>query len=143
MSRSVGSPGRRPHKYGARRTEYAGVVYDSAGESGYARRLDLLKAAGKIHGWRRGGEWVLLDSPTGKRRDGITYRPDFEVWDTPDGGGFRVVDFKGVVTREFRLKARLWRARYPDVPLVVAHGHLIVRQIADAWLPGDAAVLGV
>jgi hypothetical protein len=110
----------RRHKYNAVVTEYAGEVYPSRGEAEYARHLDRLKAAGAIHGWRRGGEWVLLDSPTGRKRDGITYRPDFEVWDTPDGGGFRVVDFKGVVTREFRLKARLWKARYPDVPLVVA-----------------------
>jgi hypothetical protein len=108
------------HKYHARRTEYAGQWFDSRGEAGYTRHLDLLKAAGAIHDWRPGGEWVLLDSPTGTKRDGITYRPDFEVWDSPDGGGFRVVDFKGVVTREFRLKARLWKARYPDVPLVVA-----------------------
>jgi hypothetical protein len=114
-----GVPPRR-RKYNAVVTEYAGEVYPSRGEAGYARRLDLLKAAGAIHDWRRGGEWVLLDSPTGRKRDGITYRPDFEVWDSPDGGGFRVVDFKGVVTREFRLKARLWKARYPDVPLVVA-----------------------
>jgi Protein of unknown function (DUF1064) len=110
----------RRRKYNAEPTYYGGERYPSRGEAGYARRLDLLKAAGAIHDWRRGGEWALLDSPTGKQRDGIAYRPDFEVWDTPDGGGFRVVDFKGVVTREFRLKAKLWKARYPDVPLVVA-----------------------
>ena len=110
----------KSHKYRARRTEYAGVVYDSRGEAGYARHLDLLKAAGAIHDWRRGREWVLLETPSGKKRDGITYRPDFELWDAPDRRGFRVVDFKGMVTREFRLKAKLWKAHYPDVPLVVA-----------------------
>jgi hypothetical protein len=30
-----------------------------------------------------------------------------------------VRDFKGVVTAVFRLKAKLWKARYPDVPLVI------------------------
>jgi hypothetical protein len=28
-------------------------------------------------------------------------------------------DFKGMLTREFRIKAKLWRAVYPTVPLYV------------------------
>ena len=110
---------RARHKYGARRTAYGGAWYDSRGEAEYARRLDLLKAAGAIHDWRRGGEWVLLDAPPGgRRRDRITLRPDFEVWPAP--GRVEVRDFKGVETAVFRLKAKLWKAHYPDVPLVVA-----------------------
>jgi hypothetical protein len=104
-------------KYGAVRTEYAGEVYDSRGEAEHARRLDLLKAAGAITDWRRGEPWTLLESPTGRKRDGISYTPDYHVW-TP-AGGFYVLDFKGVLTREFRLKAKLWKAVYPTIPLVV------------------------
>lgn len=104
-----------PHKYHARRSEYAGQWYDSRGEAEYARRLDLMKASGTIHDWRRGGEWVLLDAPA--RRDRIVYVPDFEVWPAP--GRLELREYKGVVTREFRLKAKLFGARYPDVPLVV------------------------
>jgi hypothetical protein len=102
-------------KYGARRTWYAGQWWDSAGEAEYAHHLDLQQAAGQIHAWRRGGEWVLLDAP--RRGDRITLRPDFEVWPTPER--LECHDFKGVVTREFSLKARLWKAVYPTVPLVV------------------------
>jgi len=106
------------HKYGARRTAYGGAWYDSRGEAAYAQRLDLLKATGAIRDWRRGGEWVLVDAPPGgRRRDRITLRPDFEVWPAP--GRLEVHDFKGVVTAVFRLKAKLWKARYPDVPLVI------------------------
>jgi Protein of unknown function (DUF1064) len=104
-------------KYGNARTRYAGQWFDSRGEAEYARRLDRLKAAGAIRDWRRGEPWVLLASPTGRRRDGITYRPDFEVWGP--AGELRAVDYKGYVTREFRLKAKLWKAVYPGVPLVV------------------------
>jgi hypothetical protein len=107
-----------PTKYRAVPTEYRGQRYDSRGEAEYARRLDALKAAGAIRGWRRGRVWVLLDAP--RRRDRITLRPDFEVWDDAEPGGFRVVDFKGLLTREFKLKARLWKAVYPTVPLYVA-----------------------
>ena len=102
------------NKFNARRTEYGGQVFDSRGEAEYARRLDALKAAGEIRDWRRGREWVLLDGP--RRADRITYRPDFEV---EVGGALRCVDFKGMLTREFRLKAKLWRHAYPDVPLYV------------------------
>lgn len=109
---------RKPHKYHARRTEYAGAVYDSRGEAEYARHLDLLKVAGVIHDWRRGGEWVLLDAPPGgNRRERITLRPDFEVWPAP--GRLEVRDFKGVVTAVFRVKARLFKRRYPNVPLII------------------------
>lgn len=102
-------------KWNAVRTEYGGQVYDSKGEAGYAAHLDRLQAAGAIAAWRRGEPWTLLDGP--RRADRITYRPDFEVWD--GRGGFRVVDFKGAITREFRLKAKLWRAVYPTVPLYI------------------------
>jgi hypothetical protein len=107
-----------PTKYHAVPTEYRGERYDSRGEAEYARRLDALRAAGAIRDWRRGRVWVLLAAP--RRRDRITLRPDFEVWDDAEPGGFRVVDFKGVLTREFKLKARLWKAVYPTVPLYVA-----------------------
>lgn len=106
-----------PGRYAAVRTEYAGAVYDSRGEAEYARRLDLLKAAGQITDWRRGTPWVLLDAP--RRADRITYRPDYHVW--LPGGDFYVLDFKGVLTREFRLKAKLWRAVYPTIPLVIVN----------------------
>jgi Protein of unknown function (DUF1064) len=102
-------------KYGNVPTEYRGQVYDSRGEAAYARRLDLLRAAGAIRDWRRGGVWVLLDAP--RTRDRITLRPDFEV--VRNDGSLRAVDFKGCLTREFRLKAKLWRAVYPAVPLYV------------------------
>jgi hypothetical protein len=59
---------------------------------------------------------VLLDGP--RRRDRSTLRPDFEV--EGPGGELRAVDCKGVQTAVFRLKAKLWKAAYPDVPPVVA-----------------------
>ena len=104
-------------KYHARRTVYAGEEYASKGEAEYARRLDHLRAAGAIRDWRRGTPWTLLASPTGRKRDGIEYTPDYHVWDAQ--GRFYVVDFKGVETAVFKLKAKLWKAVYPTVPLHV------------------------
>jgi hypothetical protein len=96
-------------KYGAIPTVYGGQLYDSRGEAAYARHLDLLKAAGHIRGWRRGRRWPLVP--------GVTLRPDFEV--TLPDGSLECRDFKGCVTREFTVKAKVWAVVYPTVPLVV------------------------
>lgn len=98
-------------KYGNVRTEYNGQVYASKAEAAYARHLDAQLAAGEILAWERGTPWVLLEEP-----DGIEYTPDFHVWDK---GRFYAVDVKGHQTEVFRLKRRLWRRRYPTVPLLV------------------------
>jgi hypothetical protein len=51
--------------------------------------------------------------PTPQRRDRIIYTSDFEVL---VGGAWRCVDFKGVETDVFKLKARPWRHAYPTIP---------------------------
>lgn len=128
------------NKYHAIPTMYNGEKYDSRGEAEYARRLNLLKAAGHILDWRRGSEWVLVDAP--KKRDRITLRVDFEVW-LPAGGPVtfswepkpggkkdekvevpsrkcdQARDFKGMLTREFKLKAKIWKAVHLGVPLMI------------------------
>lgn len=101
-------------KYGNVTAYYRGERYDSHGEATYAQHLDALKATGRIRDWQRGKVWVLVDAP--KARDRITYRPDFEVW---DAAGFRVIDYKGMLTDVFRLKAKLWKAVRPDIPLYI------------------------
>lgn len=104
-------------KFNAVPAIYAGERYDSSGEAEYAQKLDARQAAGQITEWRRGEPWTLLESPTGRPADGITMRPDFEVW-RPDGSLY-VLDFKGAETREFRLKVKLWKAVYPGVPFMI------------------------
>jgi hypothetical protein len=108
------------NKYHARRTLWAGEVYDSAGEARYAQHLALLQAAGHIRSWCRGRRWELVP--------GLTLQPDFEVVD--QAGQLRAVDFKGVVTEPFRIKARVWAAVYPDVPLVVVTADGSERRVA-------------
>jgi hypothetical protein len=115
-------------KFNAVKTVYNGREYDSKGEAGYAMHLDALKAAGAIRDWEAQVPFVLVDAPhpwklvgRGKvkrpARVKIVLIADFRVWDTPDT--YRVVDYKGVVTPVFRLKAALWLAVYPQVPLYI------------------------
>lgn len=108
----------RRSKYHAIPAVYNGRRYDSTGEAEYAALLDLRVRAGQIAGWRNGRRRVLLVDPS--RRVKISYIPDFEVWTRPDESDLWVVDFKGVLTPVFRLKAQLWRCAYPHIPLWIA-----------------------
>ena len=115
-------------KYNSQKTPYRDRVYDSKGEAGYAMHLDALKAAGVIHDWEPQVPYVLVDVPhpwklvgRGKvkrpARVKVTLIADFKVWDTPDT--YRVIDYKGAITPVFRLKAALWLAVYPNIPLLI------------------------
>jgi hypothetical protein len=107
----------RRNKYGAVRVVGPlGELYDSKAERDYAavlehRRIEIQD----IGRWAWAPRFVLQDNPL------ITYRPDFLVWPSTffTGQPFYAVDVKGHTTRDFSLRVRLWKARYPNVPLCV------------------------
>jgi hypothetical protein len=88
-----------------------GELYDSKAERDYARILFEKDEALELIAWSWAPRFVLQDEPL------ITYRPDFVVW--PLEGGMHVVDVKGHAARDFSLRVRLWKSRYPNVPLCV------------------------
>jgi hypothetical protein len=110
-------------KYGAVRCiGPLGELYDSKAERDYAAVLEARSRDGRgriIRAWSWAPRFVLQDEPL------ITYRPDFVFW-TLDGRP-RVADVKGHAARDFSLRVRLWKARYPDVPLAV------VRDGVEEW----------
>ena len=99
------------HKYGARKTEYAGRMYDSAAEARHAAELDIEHKAGRNIGW----------TPQVAKRievNGIFICKmilDFEV--KLALGRFRYDEVKGVKTPVYRLKLKLLKACYPDIDL--------------------------
>lgn len=117
-SRSGLQPRRR--KYGGKLcTDEHGVLYDSQKERERAWELNRLLVAGLIDWWSYGPRYVLVDgyaTPDGKRVSAVTYRPDFIA--RLDGVTW-VEDVKGVKTREFMMKKKMWGARYPNVELRV------------------------
>jgi hypothetical protein len=115
-------------RYNHVKTVYNGREYDSRGEAAYAMHLDALKAAGVIKDWEAQVPFVLVDAPhpwklvgRGKvkrpARVRVTLVADFRVWD--HDGTYRVVDYKGVVTPVFSIKAALWLTVYPQIPLYI------------------------
>ena len=105
----------RGHKYRAIRSVYRREVYDSKAEAEWAAELERRLRGSAIRAWSRARTYVLQETPR------ITYRPDFEVipWACKGAAGYFVVDVKGVQTQAWKLKAKLFTALYPDIPLAI------------------------
>jgi hypothetical protein len=108
------------NKFGAKRTTVDGIVFASALEARVYQRLKLRQYAGQISGLRLQVPFVLQEAFTdsdGKRQRNLRYVADFTF---VDGGGQQIAcDSKGKVTREFLIKAKLFRFRYPNIRLEV------------------------
>jgi hypothetical protein len=103
------------NKYGAVRTEYRGVMHDSALEAACAAELDRLKDDPAVR-----GPFVVVRQARfelgGAAR--VLYVADFLLtfWEEP---AKVVVEAKGYRTPRWRLIERLFRAELPGVPLLV------------------------
>jgi hypothetical protein len=96
---------RGKNKYGAIKTEYAGVIYDSKAEANRAMELDILEKKGLVKNIQRQVKFPI----TIKGKKVFTYIADF-VYDSPSG---KVVeDVKGVRTAMFNLKKKCVEAEY-------------------------------
>jgi len=106
----------RANKYGAKRTVIDGIQFDSKMEAEYYRQLMLLQRAGAITDLELQPRFTLLDSFTknGKKVQGIVYRADFKY---KEDGKTVVVDVKGMRTKKFNIKKKLFDYRYPDLEL--------------------------
>jgi len=52
----------------------------------------------------------------GKAQREIAYFADFKIWSV-NKDRFIIVDAKGLLTSDFKLKKKLFMSRYPDIPL--------------------------
>jgi len=98
---------KRKNKYNAQRTEYNGVTYDSKKEAEYAQLLDAKVTACDLSYWLR---QVPFDLP-----GGVKYRADFVTFEQVADTSLydvHVIDAKGYQTKEFKIKAKLFRAKY-------------------------------
>lgn len=109
----------RGSKFGAKKTEYNGITYDSKREAEYARDLDILKQAGMILDYERQPVFPLQDRFIKNKK---VYRPiryvaDFKV--TYLDGRVEIIDVKGFKTTEFKLKEKMFHYRYRDLDLIL------------------------
>lgn len=101
-------------KYGAKRTEWNGKVYDSALEANCAAHLQILSNLGYV---TRVEEQVRFDLGAG-----ITYVADFVVHYTT--GQPRTIDAKGMETQVFKLKRKLFEEKYGPLDIIKNWGDL-------------------
>jgi hypothetical protein len=99
---------KRGNKFGAQRTERDGITFDSKREAEVYGELRLLEKAGRISGFERQRKFELIVN--GEIIG--TYRADFAFIDHDQDGRLRVIDVKGVITRDFRRVKKIIKAIY-------------------------------
>ncbi|MGZ2501769.1 DUF1064 domain-containing protein [Rhizobium leguminosarum] len=104
---AVAKPKRR-NKFGAKKTMFEGILFDSKREAEVYRDLKLLERSGRISGFERQRKFELIVN--GEIIG--TYRADFAFIDHDQDCKFRVVDVKGVVTRDFKRVQKIIKAIY-------------------------------
>jgi hypothetical protein len=89
--------------------DITGIRFDSVAEGEYYQELLQRKKYGEIKDFECHPKFILQEKPK------ITYIADFIV--TELDGSQRVVDIKGVETSTFRVKLKLFQAKYPTLPI--------------------------
>ncbi len=97
---------KNPSKYHNEKIEIDGHTFDSKAEAARYKELQIMQRAGAIKSFNIQPSFVLTT--------GIRYRPDFIVW---DGKTVWVEDVKGIETKDFKMKAKLFRSLYPYLEL--------------------------
>lgn len=99
---------KRGSKYRAVKTTVDGITFDSKGEAAYYQELRRQEDMGFL-------KIVELQPKIYLTEAKILYKPDFLI---ERKGELVYIDFKGMETPVFKLKARLW-ASYMDEPLEI------------------------
>lgn len=97
-----------------KKTIYNNRLYDSKGEAGLAKEIDLLIKSGKILKVEPQVTFNLYGRNGGKI---CTHRVDFFV--TLKDGSCEVWEYKGFATEIWRLKLKLFEDNYPNFTYVV------------------------
>lgn len=101
----------KPSKYRNVPTEVDGHRFASKKEATHYLQLRLLLDAGQICNLILQPRFTLQEAGDGMRA--VTYVADF-MWDDLYTKRTHVLDSKGVKTKEFRIKEKLFRAKYPQ-----------------------------
>ena len=104
-------------KYNNKKTVIDDIVFDSRDESLYYEALKDMKLKGSIKDFELQSKFLLQESfvKNGKKYRPIYYIADFKVINN-DGSSY-VVDIKGMLTTEFKIKMKLFNYKYPDIEL--------------------------
>ena len=104
-------------KYNNKKTIVDGITFDSKDESLYYQALKDMKNKGLIKDFELQHKFLLQKAfaKNGKKYRAITYIADFRVINN-DGSAY-IVDVKGMLTTEFKIKLKLFNYKYSDIEL--------------------------
>ncbi|MBI5972198.1 MULTISPECIES: DUF1064 domain-containing protein [Staphylococcus] len=100
-------------KYNAKKVEYKGITFDSKVECEYYQLLEKQQKVGMFDRIEVQPRYELIPKFDNQRK--TEYIADFALW--KDGKLIEVIDVKGMPTPVAKLKAKLFRYKYPDVYL--------------------------
>lgn len=106
-------------KYGNKRVVVDGRDFDSQAEAERYKQLKLSQLAGEIEGLICQPPFELqagFRDRAGVKHRAIIYRADFRYTEVRTGAQV-AEDVKGARTKEFRIKEKLFRFRYPELEL--------------------------
>ena len=112
-------PRRKPNKYNARKTTVYGITFDSKREAEWYMILCEKQRLGKIKHIECQPTYTLLEGfrdNQGKQQKPISYTPDFLV--EYDDGRREVIEVKGVRTRDYLLRKKLFLHMMRDTDVV-------------------------
>ena len=103
------------NKYKNKKTMVDGIKFDSEMESHYYIYLKQLKEIGEVVDFILQPTYLLQEgfNLNGKRIRPITYKADFKV--IYKDGHEEVIDVKGKLTEEFKIKRKMLLYRYRDI----------------------------
>ena len=103
------------NKYNNKKTIVDGIKFDSEMESHYYIYLKQLKEIGEVVDFVLQPTYLLQEGfdLNGKRIRPITYKADFKV--IYKDGHEEVIDVKGKLTEEFKIKRKMLLYRYRDI----------------------------
>lgn len=106
-------------KYNNKKVVYAGITFDSKAERDYYLYLLDLKQRGIVTNIQLQPSFLLQEKfrKNGKLYREITYKADFEV--TYANGHVEIIDVKGMMTKEFAIKQKLFEYKYPELRLLL------------------------
>lgn len=109
----------KAHKYYAKSKMLDGIKFASTAEADAYTLLKFWKQAGIIRNLELQPVFILQEKQPGMRA--IKYVADFrfEIDCGPEGWRDRIIDVKGVETAVFKMKRKLFAAKFPELELQV------------------------
>lgn len=103
------------NKYRNKKTIIDGIKFDSIAEGRRYKELKILEEGNYITDLKLQPKFELQEKYTNTKREhirAITYKADFSYI---ENGKLIVEDVKGVITKEFAIKKKLFEYKYKDV----------------------------